>query len=117
MSNRVERKRRKFRNTVEFFTIYVEKHVESVYNYLYCGAVRMKLCKWAGAEAGGGAVKKFKKGLTAESRNGAPSSPQARAKGSTMYNLRRNVRRGFVVTRVPFRQTRFIFCLEVLSHR
>lgn len=26
-----------------------------------------------------------------------------------MYNLRRNVRRGFVVTRVPFRQTRFIF--------
>ena len=33
-----------------------------------------------------------------------------------MYNLRRNVRRGFVVTRVPFRQTRFIFCLEVLSH-
>ena len=52
-----------FRNTVEFFTIYVEKHVESVYNSLYCGAVRMKLCKWAGAEAGGGAVKKIQKGV------------------------------------------------------
>ena len=59
----MERKRRKFRNTVEFFALYVEKHVESVYNSLYCGAVRMKLCKWvgAGAEAGGGAVKKLKK--------------------------------------------------------
>ena len=68
----MERKRRKFRNTVEFFALYVEKHVESVYNSLYCGAVRMKLCKWvgAGAEAGGGAVKKFKKGLTAEFGSG-----------------------------------------------